>query len=638
MLFIRYTDETGNMHPNSAGVEPVVPPELVRRYLAKVLANSSLAGAARLSRFLEYAVTETLAGNHAELKEFRLGMDVFDRPSSFDPKTDPVVRVAARQLRYKLAGYYAAEGQADEVVITIPKGGYSARFELVIQAAGTPAEAEVEPAEVVTGTPARVWQKRWWMGAVVAVLLALAAGVVWLSNRAGVPATEPQPSIAVLPFANLSSKPENEYFSDGLTNEVIADLSRMSGLRVIAGSSSFQFRGETASLGEVGRQLHVSRVLTGSVARDGDRVKIAVRLERVSDGALIRSRVYERQLSDVFAVQTELAAQIAADLGVQPRVRAAQQTGARDPRALDHYLRGRYEMEQFSRESLERAEKEYMQALKHDPNYAPAWYGLGAARHRRISVQTPDRQAIEGIREGYQKAAELNPEMADARAGVAIIAMQFDWDWDRAERELKAAGELAPSALVQSYYGVLLMIRGRPAEAEEYFRRALELDPLGRSVQINVAICRLYQGQYEAARRELERHATAPSARITLGYALVLEGRAEEALRHLQGMRDENPGAGAIAAMALAGMGKLAEARKLLGEVEAQHAEKGTAFYHMAMARAYLRDDEAALQWLDRSLRARESYLLALAVDPVFARLRTQAGFLALKVRMGLAR
>jgi serine/threonine-protein kinase len=633
------------MHPKSAGVEPLVPPEVVRRQLAKVLASSSLAGAARLSRFLEYAVTETLAGNAAELKEFRLGMDVFDRPSSFDPKTDPVVRVAARQLRYKLDGYYAEEGQADEVVIAIPKGGYSARFEWAVRPANavaqpeeTSTKAEAEPAGLAEGAAGR--PKRWWVvaGAVGLLAVGLAAAVAWRSDWGGVRAVEPQPSIAVLPFVNQSNNPENEYFSDGLTDEVIAELSRIGGLRVIARSSSFQFKGKSADLGEVGQQMHVSTVLAGSVARDGDRVKIAVQLERVSDGALIRSQVYERRLSDVFAVQREVAARIAADLGVRPQSQAAQQAGTRDPQALDHYLRGRYEMEQFTRESLERAENEFDLALKRDPNYAAAWYGLGVARHRRISVKNPDRQAVEGIREGYQKAAELSPGMADAHAGLAVIAMQFDWDWDGAERELKAARELAPSALVHSYSGVLLMIRGRLEEAEEHFQRALELDPLGKSVQVNVAICRLHQGKYEAARRELERHPTVPAARITLGYALVLEGRAGEALKHLQGMRGENPGVGAIEAMALAGTGKMAEARERLGEVEAQRADKGTLFYHLAMARAYLRDDEAALRWLDGSLRERESQLLMLAVDPVFAHLRTHPGFVALKARMGLTR
>src|SRR5258708_5615429 len=234
-------------------------------------------------------------------------MDVFDRPADFDPKTDPVVRVEARQLRFRLAAYYPDRGHRDEVVISIPKGGYGAYFERT-----APVELPLETVSRVVPLPsARSRGFRIGLGALAVAVLSGAGFLVW---RALSPT--PQPSIAVLPFTNLGANPANDYFSDGLTDEIIEGLARINTLRVIARGSAFQFKGKQVDIREAGRQLNVTSLLEGRVSRQGDRVKIFVQLERVSDGSVIWSQTYERRLSDVFALQTEVASRIASDLRI----------------------------------------------------------------------------------------------------------------------------------------------------------------------------------------------------------------------------------------------------------------------------------------------------------------------------------
>jgi serine/threonine-protein kinase len=617
------------MQPRFADPVSKIPPELVREHLAAVLRSPEFADSVRLSRFLKFVVDQTLAGHATSLKEYRIGVDVFDRPDDYDPKADPVVRVEARQLRFKLAAYYAAQGgRRAEVAISIPKGGYGARFEW--------AEAPLETiGPVVSPPPAR--SPGIWIGlAALAAAVLTAAGVVaW---RASGPA--PQPSIAVLPFINAGGDPANEYFSDGLTDEITEGLARFNTLRVIARSSAFQFKGKQVDIREAGRRLNVASLLEGRVSREGDRVKIFVQLERVSDGSVIWSQTYERRLADVFAVQTEVASRIASDLRVPVAGRAVPRPVARDPEAQDHYLRARFEAERMNGDALTRAVGEYQQALDRDPGYAAAWYGLAVARHRGINVRNLDRSEVAAIGSEYRKALELDPGLGDAHAGLALMAMQFDWDWPRAEQELTAALALGPTAIAEGHYAVYLMTRGRLNEAEDHLRRALDLDPLGSAVLLNSAVFQFYAGRFASARREWERHPEIFSARFMAAYALLLEGRPAEAMDRLPALRNTAPSSALpqitlVEAIGLARMGKRAAALELISGVEGQ--SPGTVpLYWMALARASVNDDNAAIQWLQKSVTAHENYLMFMGLDPVFIRLRTLPAFRALKVRVGL--
>jgi adenylate cyclase len=620
------------MSPLSINPALKIPPELVREHLDALLRSPEFADSPRLSRFLKYVVEQTIEGHAADLKEYRVGVDVFDRPADYDPKTDPVVRVEARQVRFKLVAYYAARGHRDEVVISIPKGGYGARFER-----SAPLEIPERIGEpVVSLPPAR--SRGFWIGlaALSVVLLAVPAVLAWREW-----AHAPPPSIAVLPFTNLGANPANEYFSDGLTDEITDGLARLKTLRVIARGSAFQFKGKQVDIKEAGRQLKVTSLLEGRVLREGDRVKVFVQLERVSDGSLIWSQTYERRLADVFAVQTEVASSIASDLRVPVAGRAAPLQVTRNAEAQDHYLRARFEAERMNGDSLTRAVEEYQQALHRDPGYAAAWYGLAVARHRGINVRNLDKTDVAAIAEGYRKALDLDPGLADAHAGLALMAMQFDWDWPRAEQELKAALALGPTAIAEGHYAVYLMTRGRMSEAQDHLRRALDLDPLGSAVLLNSALCHLYTGRFESARREWERHPEIFSARFMAAYALLLEGRPQEAMDRLPALRNTAaqaalPQIALLEAIARARTGNRAAAMELITGVEDQSRQTGVPLYWMALARASLGDDSAALRWLEKSVAAHESYLMFMGLDPAFIHLRALPAFRALEAQVGL--
>jgi TolB-like protein/tetratricopeptide (TPR) repeat protein len=604
-----------------------IPSALVREHLDELLRSPEFSDSPRLSRFLQYVVNQTLEGHAGEFKEYRVGVDVFDRAADYDPKTDPVVRVQARQLRFRLGAFYAAARGTEDIVISIPKGGYSARFD---RAAAPPPRASDLPA-APSQDPVPHGSGRLRIG--VFALALLAAGSAALAWRAIAARSVPQPSIAVLPFINLGNNPDNEYFCDGLTDGIIDELARLHTMRVIARSSAFQFKGKTVDAREVGRQLNVASLLEGRVSREAGRVKIAVQLERVSDGSILWSQIYERPLADVFALQTEVAVRVAADLGI---VRGGgRRPGTRDAEAQDHYMHARFEAEKFTKDGLARAITEYQRALDRDPEYTAAWYGLAVARHRRINDRPLESGELAQIAAGYRKAVDLDPGSADAHAGLALMAMQFDWDWARAEQELKTALALGPTAIVEGHFGVLLTTRGQFAEAEEHLRRALDLDPLGTAVRFNAAICRFYAGRYELARLEWERHPEIPRATFSAAWALMLEGRNADALERFRALHGRVPEGELFEGIAQAATGNGVAALELIRGAEEHHEQIGISLYYLAIARASIHDDNAAMQWLDKSIGRREASLMFIGQEPAFAQLRAQPAFRAYMARVG---
>jgi TolB-like protein len=593
---------------------PAAASETVRNELAAILGSPEFVNSPRLSGFLKYVVEESLAGRAANLKEYQIGLDVFGRPESFDPKSDPVVRVEARQLRFKLTRYYEGRGSEDGVVISVPKGAYAAHFETLAKAP-TPAT----PPEIPAAS-----RKSHILAAVIFVALCAIGAWFWIwVNRATA-----NPSVVILPFTNMSGDPANDYLTDGLTDGLTGALSRVKTLRVIAGPSAAAVKSTNDDVHKIGRMLDVASVLQGDVARQSEKVRITARLLRTSDGSIQWTRTWEGAVGQMYLAQAEIAAGVARAMRVSSRPDRPVTT---DPVAQDYYLRARYEADQLTRSGLESAIQHYELAVKRDPGYAAAWYGLAVAKHRWPAYvgdgEGLDREAVEGA---YRKAIETDPEFAEPHTGLALIAMQQDWDWGRAEQELTAANAIAPTAIAESHLAFLKLLQGKRVEMAEHIRRARDLDPLGAAVLMNTAEIQMLAGEFAAAREVADRfagqHPDVPAARALAAYSLIAEGKADEALKRLVSLKGRIPGIEVFEAMAHARAGRGEEARRVLAGLE-RNSPKGLACYSVAQAYGYLGDEVSTLAWLGRSAEARESLVPNAAVDPAFVSLRGRAGF-----------
>jgi serine/threonine-protein kinase len=615
-----------------------IPQREVLAALQAVVSSAAFGKTPRPARFLRHLVETTLRGERHLLKESVLGTDVFERPASWDPRLDPIVRQEAARLRHRLANYYQTSGSQATIRIDLPVGSYVPSFRRKAVDAAT-APAEVPPVEPIPVEPLAVRKRRIWPFAAAGILCVAAAIATWLAVSRRVSPI----SIAVLPFANLTADPANRYFADGLTDEITDSLARLKTLRVIARSSATHLPGKTGDPREAGRLLHVDNVLEGSVARSGDRIRVIAHLERVSDGSLLWSNTYERGTADLFAVQSELAAGIAGSLKAATGIPVTKHIPIAE--AHDSVLQARYDMQQMTTESLTRAETEYRHAIAVDPEYPAAWLGLGnvqynlsAARGSAYRTET-ERQIAE---QSFHKALQLEPDLPAAHAMLAALVMQYDWDWDRAERELQRALTGGSSATAETYYAFLLIFRGRFPEADQHLRRMLDLDPFSTATLGNRALARNLEGHFPEA-REIARQMAVESPKAIppqqmIGMTYVEEGRPELALPVFRQLKDRIPHSEIYEAMAYAKSGQREAALRLIRPLEEKYPNPGVSMQWFALVYAFLGDEPNTVKWLERSADRHEWQALNLAIHPVYASMRNSPGFRALEKRMGLGR
>lgn len=320
------TLEPGNAPPG---------PEVIRPQLERILASPQFTNAPSIAKMLRFVVERVLDGSADRIKEYTLGVDVFDRGSDFDPRQDTIVRVQGRRLRDRLDDYYAHDGAADPVGIELPKGHYVPTFhwrEPLPAPAEIIATAAPAPSPYAIG-PAAAEPRRWTSIALVpgvALLLALGLTAAWLrkdssatptqaasASRATRTSSQSQPSLAVLPFVDLSQARDQEYLADGLAEEILNQLAQVPAMRVIGRTSSFSFKGRNQDLREIGWKLDVAHLLEGSVRRDGNQLRITAQLVRANDGSHLWSKTYARELRDLFTVQEEIARDVASALSVK---------------------------------------------------------------------------------------------------------------------------------------------------------------------------------------------------------------------------------------------------------------------------------------------------------------------------------
>jgi TolB-like protein/Tfp pilus assembly protein PilF len=624
-------------------------PEAVRAQLDKILASQTFAGAVRPARFLRFIVEQALEGH--QLKETLVGVEVFGRKPGYDPRLDGVVRVEAVKLRSRLKDYYETEGALSPVRIDLPKGGYLPCFGALPDPPAGPAEpaAPVQRLETIAAPPRRAWWTDWRVMAPPLALALLIAGFVLARRIHPRPVTPDSSSIAVLPFVNLSSNKENEYFSDGLTDDLINALAKVRGLRVVARGSAFQFKGKNPDIRAVGRQLNVAAVLEGSVQRSGGRLRITAQLSSVGDGYHVWSETYDRRLADVFAVQDEISRAIVGALEVRVAGNPDRlvQTSTQDLEAYNLYLQGRFHLNKWRPEGARKGIEYFTQAIAKDPGYAPAYTGL-ADCYTWLGVfgWTAARQAMPQARQAANRALQLDETLAAAHVSLGYVKAMYDWDWPGAQREFQRALQLSPGdADAHFAYSVTYLTPlGRLDEALAEIRRALALDPLS-PYKITAAGMiytdrREYDRAVEQYRKAIELDPAFYQAYDELRAVETVRGRprAEDAV--IQSMRaaflnvDDTSARARLAAQ----QGRQAEARGLVehwiqGCIRTGRPGKSC---YAAQIYASIGEKDLAFHWLDQAYEERNPLLAYAKVMPYYDNLRPDPRFRGLLHRLGL--
>jgi len=486
--------------------------------------------------------------------------------------------------------------------------------------------------------------------AAVAVLAAVAAaataGEFWIARkkeirrRSAANAT----SIAVLPFVNLSAGKDQEYFSDGLAEELIADLTKVPGLKVVARSSAFQFKGKNEDLRSVGHKLGVSNVLEGSVRKEGDRVRITAALTKVDDGFQLWSESYDRDITHIFAAQDEIARSVTDAMQVKllsaPGAQVWGSSRSTNPEAYQAYLQGQYFAARGQdREDLNKALAYSDEAIKLDKKYAPAW-----AERAQVLVSMARVAVIESTegfrraRESADKAIALDPKLAAGYIALGMVQIDGEWDWEGANASLKKAGLLAPgSATVLANQAYLARTLGRMEEAIALYKQAIALDPLMANFHLALAYELYFVGRYDEAQATLQKaqelNPQLSSLHLTRSKILFSEGRHQEALAEIAketGDWEKLSGE----ALAYYAAGRRAESDKALKELIAHHQDDGA--FQVAEAYAYRGDIENAFHWMDRALRQRDPGSPELKSSPLMKSLRQDPRFSELLKKMRL--
>jgi TolB-like protein/Tfp pilus assembly protein PilF len=497
------------------------------------------------------------------------------------------------------------------------------------------------------GTAAAGAQSRGMPVLLVAGVLVLVVGIGLYARhaRANAEGAAGQRSIAVLPFVDMSSARNQEYFADGLTEELLNALAGIDSLRVAARTSSFAFKGKNLPIREVAAQLAVNYVVEGSVRREGDQLRITAQLIKAADGYHVWSETYrDRQLSDVFAIQEEISRAIAAALRIELGLSEGENlvsSGTGSTLAHDHYLKGRYYWNRRTPEDLRRAAEFMKRAVADDPGYARAWVGLAAALELLPDYdQTLPREEYVGrARAAVARALALEPNLGEAHSVLGDMLLHFDWDYEGSEREHLIALELVPNdATAHSWYAEVLEVTDRMDEALEHRRIALRLDPLDPKINTDYASILAWQGRLDEALAQLEATlALDPgfeSAHFMTAIAALAAGRwdvAEPAvLRHV-----EDEGAEDVARMrrVLAGIRDphhrteaLAAMRELDEEVTG--LELNSALYVALGAH----DD--AIRLLEKRVATRDPEAPWIPTSPSYAPLRNDPRFIAITRRI----
>ncbi len=589
-------------------------PSGVREQLEKILRWESFARAGRLSRFLRFAVEQVLENPVPVLKEYVIAVEVFDKPKDFDPRLDPIVRVEARRLRARLREYYESEGKNDEVLIVFGRSGYTPAFTLRNLKAVDPPPIFKHDARPPAGKP-----------------------------RFNEPVV-----LAVLPFLDLSPSGDQHNLCAGFAEELINAISRFPGLRVTSRTSTLQYEGRAFDLRLLGADLGVDCVLEGSLRKDGNRIRLSVQLYSVSDGLEIWSRTYERQLTDVFAAQEEVAFAIARDL--RTRLVRDEQPGAlraqTNLRAYRTYLQGLQHLRRGGAAGQDRAISLFERAILQDPDFPAPHAGLANAyaflawfREMSPSEAWPKAEL------SAQRALLLDPSRSGVRAIVGCARALFQWKWEEAESEFReAVGRNPADPLPRQWYAcAFLAPRRRLDEALAEMHQAQALQPLSPAIQCHTALIHFYRGEYEEAselcRGALEIEPGFWPAHWVLG-RVSLAG--DDLAAALDSFAIAAQGCGSVMAMSgyvgycYARLGDAERAARLAEDIRVMSRSTYVSPLHAARIFLGLGQTAQALEMIESACSLKCVRLAEVLLDPLYQCLRWEARFENIVQTIGL--
>jgi TolB-like protein/DNA-binding winged helix-turn-helix (wHTH) protein/tetratricopeptide (TPR) repeat protein len=490
------------------------------------------------------------------------------------------------------------------------------------------------------------WRAKWVLAVGGAVLAALLVVAIWFTLFRG--RGQAIDSVAVLPFVNASSDPDTEYLNDGIAETLIGQLSQIPRLKVMARSTVVRYKGSDIDPQQVGRDLNVRAVLTGKVSQRGETLTISMELIDVRDGSELWGGRYNRKLTEILAVQEDIAREVTGKLrlrlvGEEEKRLTAHVT--QNAEAYELYLKGRYHWNKRTPDGIRKAIESFQQAIERDPSYALAYAGLADCYHVPANP-LPPKERMPLAKAAAMKALQLDETLVEAHTTLARVLFAYDWDWPAAEKEFKRAIELNPRyAPAHQWYGGCLSSVGRFREADAEKKRALDLEPLSLVINFEVGLASYFARDYDQAidrfRKTLELDANFPPPYTFLAASYEQKGMFQEAIaasRRAVTVTQGPPKALAMAGLAhiYAVSGRKTEARTILAELQTLSEHKYVPATDTALIYAGLGEKDKSFAWLDKAYEEHSFTLSNVKVEPRFAPLRSDSRFADLLRRIGL--
>jgi TolB-like protein/Flp pilus assembly protein TadD len=621
-----------------------IPAQQVQSELDRVVCSTSLEHSPQLQRFLRFIVEETLAGRGSRLKEYVVGLEVFGRPTGYDPRLDSLVRVEAKRLRDALENYYAGEGKEDKIHIDFLRGSYAPSFRL----------AEISTTEVGAQSPKvrrsiYLWM---WTSAALIGLIAIACAVVILRRQT--PGVATVRTIAVLPFENLSDDPENEFLCFGLVDEITTNLAKIEHLRVIARTSSSQFSRKD-DIATIASRLKADAVLEGSISRSGNHLRITAQLINAGDSLHIWAQSYDRQADDPLQIQNEVSRAVAN--GVAIRLGVPTGKNVLTPRysssalANELYWKGVYFRTQRGKEDwrkdLEKSASFLEQAIQRDQTLAPAYEVLSDV-YVNLAFESNGgsitRNYVDRCRAAANRAIDLDSNSSQAHVSLAVVQAFYDWNWPAAEKSFVRALVLNPNnAKARSWYALALHPQRRFDEAIEQARMATELDPLSFQVSnilgISYYLARNNKLAMQCAQQTLQVDPRFSAAYALTGMALEQDRKYDLAIIEYQkglAISPEHSFLQGRLGHSYAMAGRKAEAKRVLDEMLAKRDAANLSDLHIAYIYAGLQDTNAVFDQMERAYGRHDPDLPYFNADPILDSYRNDSRFVEMQRKMGL--